>query len=80
MTKKLLTLSEWLDATSPHSAKTAKQREEFKAERKRVLEKAGTTIGTLRVARSRGSVGFGMLRRLAEATKDEPRKIAPPAC
>ena len=68
-------LSEWLDATNPKKAVTPADREARIAERKRVLDKAGTTINTLTVARCRGRIGDALLYRLAESTKEEKRRI-----
>lgn len=76
-----MTLDEWLKATSTKRAGlTEKQRQELQAERHRVLEKAGTTINSLRVtkckaAKGKGRLGDDILRRMVEATKGERHRI-----
>jgi len=63
-----VTVWEWLDLTCP----IGWGREENivrKAEREKVLAEARTSIGTLRVARTRGRIGAGLLSRMVLATR-----------
>lgn len=60
---------QWLDATSPVGKKlSALQRMELRSYRKTILDKAGTTMNTLSVAKNRGVIGLGLAMRLEAAT------------
>ena len=70
-----VTVWEWMDLTCP----IGWGREENivrKAEREKVLSEARTSIGTLRVARTRGRIGAGLLSRMVLATKGSRFPIA----
>lgn len=66
---------DWLNKTKPKQ-KGWKERPEQEAElaatRERVLERAGVTLGVLTNAKSRGSVGNEVTRRMIRATHPEP--------
>lgn len=66
-----MNLAEWLEntTTSNKARITAGERERRKMERVQILKKAGTTMGTLRGALFRGSLGIKTARRLEAATK-----------
>lgn len=76
-------LREWLDATGTRNGLTltASEKAARKAERERVVAKAGTSISTLRIARCRQAkgkvrgIGDDLLKRLIEATKGEKNQI-----
>ncbi len=67
---------EWHDATNPQ-AKGVDLKERLRRHelRKRVVDKADTTMAALRVAKCRGTIGDDLLGRLIEATAEEDEKI-----
>lgn len=71
-----MNFNDWMDATNAKakgiSLTESKRRSET---RMRVIKKAGTTSGTLRVAKCRGKIGDELLQRLVAATADEDLKI-----
>lgn len=67
---------EWLEATTPNDPRlTSAERRRRRDVRKRVLDRARTTINTLRVAKSRGAIGQDLVDRLIRATSNESEKI-----
>lgn len=67
---------DWMDATSANKkGLTSEERRQRLEYRERIAAAAGTTRGTLKVAKCRGRIGDGLLQRLITATADEQLKI-----
>ena len=66
-------LYDWLEATRPNKPGYSEfQKQGMRDLRTSVFAKARTSFGTLTVQKSRDLVGEGLIRRMAEATKDLP--------
>lgn len=64
-----MNLAQWIAASRPSARGTpATKRLALRGYRKEVLEKAGTTMGTLHGANFRGTIGLDLARRLQAAT------------